>query len=191
MSEFLGFHTIYGADGEHEAPYMTRLWIGRLRLHIFHRGDNDPDCHDHPWGFWTFPLTSYVEEVATPDGRGLTYMEALFLGTDRYKLHLQVVPAFRWSYRPATHTHRVIGRASRYALGLQHYQTGVIDPGFVGTFLLTDNRKIVTIVWRGRGERKWGFLRNKDGNWCWTPWREYIFGGGKHAPCEPGQENLK
>lgn len=42
---------------------MTRAWFGRLRFHVFFRGDQDPDCHDHPWGFWTFPLRSYVEEV--------------------------------------------------------------------------------------------------------------------------------
>lgn len=35
-----------------------------------------------------------------------------------------------------------------------------------------------------RASRKWGVLRNRDGNWCWTPWREYVFGGGKNAPCE-------
>lgn len=35
-----GRHTIINPDtGE---PYMTRYWIGNLRLHIFHRGDQDP-----------------------------------------------------------------------------------------------------------------------------------------------------
>ena len=44
---FFGRHTIYDDAGG--TPYMTRYWIGRLRLHIFYRGDADPDCHDHPW----------------------------------------------------------------------------------------------------------------------------------------------
>ena len=62
-----GRSVIYGKEDEHATPYMTRYWIGRLRLHLFHRGDQDPDCHDHPWGFWTFPFRSYVEEVAIPN----------------------------------------------------------------------------------------------------------------------------
>lgn len=161
MSErFFGWHTIYGVDGEHSAPYMTRIWAGRLRLHVFYRGDNDPDPHDHPWDFWTFPLTSYVEEVAKPVTKGVAPLELLLLPPEKYTLSRQVVRAFRVHYRPATYCHRVIGRYGR------------IGP-------------IVTIVWRGRNGRKWGFLRNQDGKWCWTPWKEYVFGGGKHAPCQP------
>jgi hypothetical protein len=42
-----GWHTIQ----HNGSPYMTRIWIGRLRLHIFYRGDTEPDAHDHPWEF--------------------------------------------------------------------------------------------------------------------------------------------
>jgi hypothetical protein len=49
----------------------------------------------------------------------------------------QVVRGWRWSYRPATHTHRVIGRAS-------------------------GDGKIFTIVWQGKSSRRWGFLRNRE-----------------------------
>lgn len=166
---FIGFATIYGAHGEHETSYLTRAWIGRFRLHIFHRGDADPDCHDHPWPFWTFPLTSYVEEVAEWDPAQGTFRK-----------RRQLVRAFRLHYRPATHCHRVLGRAAPH----QGY-TGTSGPD--GRFELVpdvDGRRIVTIVWRGRGGRPWGFLKNRNGRWCWTHWREYVFGGGKHAPCE-------
>lgn len=156
----LGIETIYGVEGEHKTPFLTRILIGRLRLHIFHRGDADPDPHDHPWDFWTFPLTAYVEEVALPSASG-------------YIVFRQVVPAWRWSYRPAEHTHRVIGRWT----GNRHVPFVDVSDAGPG--------KIITIVWQSRQRRKWGFLRNRDGNWCWTPWREYVFGGGKHAPCEP------
>lgn len=179
---FYGWHTIYGVDGEHSTPYMTRIWLGRLRLHIFYRGDADPDCHDHPWDFWTLPLTPYVEEVATPDTKGLSYMEALFCGPERYKLHRQVVRAFRLSYRPATHCHRVIGRYNGQDLWDYPGRVPGSEP-----IPQTDARKIVTLVWRGQSGRKWGFLRNRDGQWCWTPWKEYVFGGGKHAPCGPAE----
>jgi hypothetical protein len=167
---FFGWHTIYGVDGEHAAPYMTRIWAGRLRLHIFYRGDNDPDPHDHPWDFWTFPLTSYVEEVTT---RGW-----VDVGVIGYQSHLKVVRAFRLHHRPATYCHRVLGRALIAVYGSQDGNIFEVLPAAVPG-------RIITVVWRGKGERKWGFLRNRDGKWCWTPWREYVFGGGKHAPCEP------
>lgn len=163
---WFGHSTIYRRAGEHEPPYMTRLWIGRLRLHIFHRGDNDPDPHDHPWGFWTFPLVAYIEEVHYPifddvmTEQGPTQR---FLG---YEVHLNLVPAFRWSYRPATHLHRVL-----CVNGDNPY-----DP--------TSGRKIVTFVWREKESRKWGFLKSRDGRWCWVYWKDYVFNGGKDAPCQ-------
>jgi hypothetical protein len=160
-----GFHTIYGAEGHHDTPYMTRAWLGRLRFHIFHRGDADPDCHDHPWDFWTFPLTPYVEEVATPDGLG------------GFSITRQIVRAFRLTYRPAEHCHRVLGR----------WDSHKWPSGVTGHFVST-NRKIITIVWRGGIGRRWGFLKHRDGRWCWTHWKEYVFEGGKDAPCINPQE---
>lgn len=80
--------------GEHgRSPYLTRVIWGALRLHIFHRGDADPDCHDHPADFWTFPLVSYRE--AYIDGRG--------------ELQERIVRAFRLHRRRAEFAHRVIG----------------------------------------------------------------------------------
>ncbi len=184
-----GRSVIYGKEDEHATPFMTRYWLGRLRLHIFHRGDQDPDCHDHPWDFWTFPLNSYVEEVALP-GRDLSIAKPLYF----YKRR-QIVPAFRLTFRPATHCHSVLGRwngrhetpargsypeapmvDSYDAHGthrpIQGYQPSV-RPG-----------PIVTFVWRSHGKRDWGFLKDRDGRWCYVSWREYVFGGGKSAPCE-------
>lgn len=177
---FLGWHTIYGAEGEHTTPYMTRIWIGHLRLHVFHRGDADPDPHDHPWDFWTFPLTPYVEEVAYKRLCGRDANGALEYN---YRLRSEIVDSFRWSYRPATYCHRVLGRYER------DHSEAIYGPKVVPG-------RIVTLVWRGGYGRTWGFLRNRDGQWCWTPWREYVFGGGKHAPCEPptnksAKDNMK
>ena len=155
-AKFMGKSVIWGKDGEHATAYMTRYWIGRLRLHVFHRGDQDPDAHDHPWGFWTFPFTSYVEEVVERDEDGF------------YK-RFQIVPSWRLNYRPATHTHRVLGRY------------GGFDVMGVPVIVMAP---IVTLVWRGKDERKWGFLKHRDGKWCWVHWKSYVFGGGKSAPCE-------
>lgn len=159
----------YAAIEERIMAHMTRYWIGRLRLHVFHRGDQDPDAHDHPWGFWTFPFHSYVEEVVEPDEGG-------------YRTRLQVVRAWRLHYRPATHTHRVLGRYVGPKPGRDPdlYAEGrVLCP-----HELYVARHIVTLVWRGKDERKWGFLKHRDGKWCWVHWKSYVFGGGKSAPCE-------
>lgn len=50
-------------------PYLERwiLWFGAtLRLHCFHKGDDDRAFRDHPWWFITIPLRSYLE--TTPRG---------------------------------------------------------------------------------------------------------------------------
>lgn len=178
-----GKSIIWGKDAEHATPYMTRYWIGRLRLHIFHRGDQDPDPHDHPWDFWTFPFTSYVEEVVEreffgDDGHGVYYVK-----------RRQVVPARRWTFRSATHTHRVLGRYDNYYIVREDGAMLGVVSGLPPVKL--DEREripvfragpIITLVWRSKIKRKWGFLKNRDGKW--TPWKEYVFGGGKSAPCE-------
>lgn len=145
---FAGHSTIYGRGGDLDRPYLTRLWFGRLRLHIFFKGDQDPDPHDHPWDFWTLPLVAYEEEV---------------LGPDHMTLTRQIVPAWRISFRTANHTHRVLGPR----------------PGPIARWL---RLPLITIVWRGRTWRKWGFWPRKAGYpivraWYvreWTPWDQYL-----------------
>lgn len=116
---FFVWQTIYA--------YQTMICAGRLRFHIFHREDPGEAFHDHRWDFWTFPLTSYVEEVLLPDGL-----------IDR-----RVVPALCWSFRKAEHTHRVVGRAAG-------------RPGKVVTFVwrgpIRRDWKYVNVI-RGRAHR--------------------------------------
>lgn len=168
MSKFFSFSTIYGADGEHDTPYLTRLCIGRLRLHIFHRGDADEDHHNHPWNFWTFPLTTYVEDVAKnrPGSRYASYI-----------CERKVVKAFRLHFRPAEYTHRVIGKFHRYS---EYGIPITLDDVMWGA----KPQKIITLVWRGKGEQDWGFLKYRDKKWCWMDWKAYVFHNGKKAPCQ-------
>lgn len=167
--------TVYGADGV--TPYLTRFVLGRLRLHIFHRGDEDPDPHDHPWGYWTFPLTTYEEEVWSGPEESSWLTD--FLGLDPGIIkHHQVVEAWRLHYRPATHTHRVIGRIADSSRDPDGF------PGISPVRWLPVPGAIVTLVWTEAIQRDWGFLKLRDGRFCWEPWRSYVFGGGKHAPCE-------
>lgn len=179
---WFGRNTIYAPDGN---PYMTRTWIGRLRLHVFYRGDLDPDCHDHPWDFWTFPLVSYVEEVAELR----RYPAANANWVEHFETRRQIVRAFRLSYRPASHRHRVLGRYAGWVaddFGFIHrLSAGQAEDLSSDRFRVgVDGRKIVTIVWRSKEYREWGFLKHRDGRWCWVAWRDYVFNGGKDAACK-------
>lgn len=94
------FERIFGRN-ETSSIYLVRVRLtprtpwGQLYLHIFHRGDDDQYPHDHPWPFWTFPLTTYEERVWFPDGL----------------VARRTVKRLRWHYRPATHTHMVLDPA--------------------------------------------------------------------------------
>ena len=170
-----GINRIYGADGDHETVYMTRLWFGRLRLHLFQRGDADPDCHDHPWGFWTFPLRSYVEEVLEGCVETIPHRDGHVTRRPYCERHYRVVKAFCWHYRPATHTHRVLGVFAGWWIDQEAWRD---CPLYRPVGL------IPTIVWRDAPSRAWGFTKERAGRWCWTPWKTYVFDGGKSAPCE-------
>lgn len=181
---FFGKYTIETAG----VKYMTRYRIGRLTLHIFHRGDADPDPHDHPWNFWTFPLQSYVEEVVDP--RLVKGMDTPFDGkqnmicpTSEVLVKTHLVKAFRLHYRSADHTHRVLGKWT----GLSVAKNGHVYPGAPMTNAhtpLPQEGRFVTIVWRSKSFRDWGFLKNNGNLWCWVPFLKYIYEGGKDAPCE-------
>ncbi len=93
-----GFLTIGGARFgvthdlvlEGDDPYLERwiLWFGfTLRVHKFHKGDDERAFHDHPWWFLTFPLNPYRE--LTPE------------------LGVRDVKPFRFHFRPAHHQHIV------------------------------------------------------------------------------------
>lgn len=140
-------------------PYKTDLQIGRFAVHIFWRGDDDPDPHDHQMDFWTFPLVGYVEQVLTePDiERGFRTLEE------------RVVSPFRVHHRPAEYTHRVKERADRMPMSGIKYNA--LDR-------MTGELKwpIITLVWRGRKRRDWYFWKpTRDGyGWYTVPWKTYI-----------------
>lgn len=154
-----GKSTIY--DGDQSTPYMTRYVCGRNRFHVFHRGDKDPDPHSHPWGFYTFPLVSYVEEVFNPDTK---------------TSHLNVVKRFKLHYRDEKFCHRVL--CSETLKNGNHYTT--VHPERFNDL----TKKIYTFVrTTSDPNESWGFWMNRDGKWCFKWWKDYV-NGGKHAPCE-------
>jgi len=174
MWHYFMFMTIYGVDSEHDTPYMTRIRFGTpdgasLRLHMFHRGDADRDPHNHPWNFWTFPLTTYIEEE--------TFSDDIVINAKKRN----IVRAWRWHYRPSSHLHRVLARGKERAIMREQDDGGWLPgkqwqlvPGIAWTIIIT-----------GPKINAWGFLKIRDDGTCFVPWKEYIFAGGKHAPCEP------
>lgn len=128
--------------------------LERLRLHIFWRSDPDaPHCH--MWGFWTFPLNKrgYIEEqlwqVEQPSffWKGKRYTKGQWIMRERY------VAGRKWTYRSASYTHRVLypDRASGgffecspRSITEQARESQCFWP-------------IVTICYRERKSRDWGF----------------------------------
>lgn len=176
-----GWHTIVDVTGGTGEPYMTRIWFGRLRLHVFHTADPGQDPHDHPWGFWTFPLAPYVEEVWLPERQAFTPGRPM--PRPKFYKTLQVIKAWRWKRQDANHTHRVLGSFEGYAKPtfadhFNHATGEWMNNPRIGT------RKVITVVWRDAPQRRWGFLRrDATGRFCWVPWRMYVYDGGNLAPC--------
>lgn len=141
----VGWQTIYG--------YQSQVWLWRLRFHIFHKEDPGEAYHDHPWNFWTFPLTSYVEDV-------------LNLKTGEIKR--QVVPRFRWSFRDAEHTHRIIGKhPGTWSLSGDTVWNEKVEPD-------ADYGRIYTIVIRGPVRRAWNYVNVSLGKVHRIPWKAYL-----------------
>lgn len=148
--------------------YLVRTQWFNIFLHQFFRSDDDPDPHDHPWSFISFPLTKgYVEERyvfytgsegmcgerAGPfepepnkgqnsNTRGFQPKTGNEQGGVRFSLRDVPVRPWTFNYRPAETIHRVI---------------------------LTKG-PCWTLVFGGRERRPWGFA--KHGSWVF--WRQYL-----------------
>lgn len=129
--------------GQDDSIYRIKIQLwGWYRLHIFLRGDHDRAWHDHPHHFWTFPFRSYWEEV---------------LDTDTGKITVNKVKSWRWHYRSAEYSHR----------------------------LVTVPWPTVTVVREAEDYREWGFwcweffrfnaqLYEVEQVLLWKPWRTYL-----------------
>lgn len=174
------------------SPYLTRLSVGPFFLHIFHRGDGDPDCHDHRRAFWTFPLTGYVEERLHHPTLRRALLRARGEDPPQPTLQHHVVEPFRLHFREAESAHRIVGRWS----GLRNRWRS--PRGVRSSFPVPclKRGRIITIgMWdRWAPPRDWGFWvrrerwrvswdaagqqvneRLADG-FRWVPWRKYVFG---------------
>lgn len=122
--------------------WILRIACWELRLHKFFRGDDDRAPHDHPFDFWTFPLTTYSEEVfPLPEYDPL---DGEVWAAEPFMRHVR---RFRAHHRPAYFRHIVHGRVDR------------------------KNKPFYTIVLaRRRRERKWGFWPTPTTFVYWKLW---------------------
>lgn len=132
--------------------YLRRFFLwrgksGRLLLHKFYRGDEDPHLHDHPWSFNSLILTrGYWEETPShyyPADCGTFDPELQVIeGEVRKRIFY---PRFSYLRRPAEWQHRVI---------------------------LKDKKPVWTLVYTRTKSRDWGFwIKDKL-----CPWRNYSQG---------------
>lgn len=119
-------------DSARTSKFLEMWAIVPFWVHCFHRGDCDPDPHDHEFDFVTFPLVSYVEHVLVETQTGEW--------VERYRL----VKAWRFHRRKAEYRHRILGKWNGRVYG-----NG--NPGVV-------HGKVWTILWKSKPRRKsWGF----------------------------------
>ena len=154
---------IYGQGRFHTTVMLTRIKLtpstrwGQLYFHIFHRGDEDPDPHDHPWDFWTFPLQNYWEMVMDDEGI----------------ITMNLVPKFKWTKRSAYYTHRVRGPQHR-----TDWTAVVVRTLY--TFVWHGPKLRSWGFWVLREADGWTEMQvalgTRRGRRFFVPWREYVYG---------------
>lgn len=129
---------VYAKNGDYLKPKFVRIWLWRFRIHIFDGEDTD-NPHNHPWHYWTFPLTSYLERVTR-----LTGFVAEQDGTPSptYTTEVRRVARFRITHKKPYNYHAIMGRADLKPL------------------------PVITLVFVGKPIRDWGFLVNGE---CVSP----------------------
>ena len=148
---------------------MTR-W-GQLLWHVFYRGDEDPDPHDHPWRLWTYPFQTYLEEVMEHDG------------TLRYNR----VERWRWHFRDFTYTHRVIGPldCGSWPLHTLVWRGPYIAGRRWGFWVKGNNPVLDLIGWHIQSNPCTTMTDTDRLSERWrmkVPWRTYIYGEKQKEP---------
>lgn len=195
MRKLFECRTVYGEDptkGGTRTPYMTALRVAPRRyIHIFWRSDFDPDHHDHPWEFWTYPIwpaKGYYEEVidVAPKGVKVTfYAGVMYNAGDRIK-KIKLVEGRKWSHRQAEYAHRVLYPATIITPFTRNSRMDVeqtMCQGYKDFGAPSADWPIVTYCVKGKPTREWGFHKTREGKSCWVPWKEYVHGTGRKTPC--------
>lgn len=129
--------------------YLFRSkWIGKnfgdLYLHHIVRSDDDPDPHDHPWGFWGFVIAGgYTDQ----QWLWVTHGDIIFSSTEgtgrRIGPQNEVVKPRSFIKRAAEHIHRVI---------------------------LPEGKTAWTLIWTSGYSRDWNFITENGPVF----WRTYL-----------------
>lgn len=146
------FETVHGREG----PYLTRFVLGSLRIHCFHRPDEDAETHSHPWDFWTFPLVGYYEEVLQWNTAEHSFWyKGENIAPGQAFVGREYVRPFRWHKRSASHSHRIL----HSALDVNGGDIMMYSPGFRAS----RSKRIWTIVWTGARVPTWAFSKVVSG----------------------------
>lgn len=176
---WLGWAELIHGSGRHgeRTLYLARVPLtpmtpwGQLLWHVFYRGDEDPDPHDHPWRFWTFPLQTYVEEVLQHDGT----------------IVINAVQRWRWHFRDFTYTHRVVGPVKKGAWPLHTlvWRGPYIKGRRWGFWVKSNNPVLEHIGWYIQSNPCTSMRDTNHLSDRWrmkVPWRTYLYGEEQKDP---------
>lgn len=133
---------------------------GRVYLHKFYRGDEDPHFHDHPWPFTSLILTTgYYEETPILEaGDNPEYI------SDAEFLSSEIVDGTGDSSLPITWRRRIF-----YAPWTLLRRPAV----WKHRVILKEGKPAWTLVKTGVKERSWGFWTDDTSSVDFCPWRQY------------------
>lgn len=169
-----------------ESIYLRRWYLFKskyfnIMLHNIRRSDDDPDPHDHPWGFVSVILRNgYVDEQyklvtlekdiirSSPpfweERAGNFFEEFDVTGDPDDKNHFRPLQVERRGSRSGPFFKKVRPGMIVYR-GAHHIHRVIIKPG----------KPAWTLVFAGGDTRPWGFIKRI----AWVYWREYL-GCWKH-----------
>lgn len=142
--------TFFGHDGPYLTVYTLLDWKTRngtrwsIAFHHFHRGDEDPHAHDHPFDFWSLILWGgYEEHIRTGGFWSNRVFQFPMAGQDWVDQWTVIIRRpLSWAYRWAEVQHRVTLRS----------------------------KTCWTLCIKRQNCREWGFWRDDE----FVPWRKYI-----------------
>lgn len=159
--------------------YLRRWYLFKskhfnIMLHNIRRSDDDPDPHDHPWGFVSIILRNgyqdeaykFVSTCPNPEGYreakgtvcGWEQRAGEYVVEDEYG-HFKPVVHERWGVRSGPVFNKVRPGSIIYRRA-QHIHRVIITPG----------KEAWTLVFTGGEQRPWGFIRRTG----WVYWRKYL-----------------
>jgi hypothetical protein len=133
---------------------------GRIYLHKFYRGDEDPHLHDHPWPYESLILTrGYFEE--TPMYEAQDFRQFM---PDEDFVRSEIVDGNGDQSWPKNWRRRIFYKPWTLLQRPAVWKHRVI---------LKDGKPVWTLIRTGKKERSWGFWTDDASELDFCPWRQY------------------